>query len=105
MTIDAGLIPSVVVVPPSALLPSQEGGAAVMVVTPDSVAHQRAVKVGVRNEDKVQILEGVKPGERVVVAGGVGLQDGAKVRIQAPGEGGQKPESAEDKKAGESGEK
>jgi hypothetical protein len=47
----------------------------------------------------------VKAGERVVVAGGVGLQDGAKVRIQAPGAGGQKPEPAEGKKPGENGEK
>ncbi len=105
VTINAGSIPHAVVVPPPALLPSQEGGTAVMVVTPDSVAHQHTVKVGVRNEDKVQILEGVKPGERVVVAGGVGLQDSAKVKIQAPGEGGEKPEPGEEKKSGESAEK
>jgi multidrug efflux pump subunit AcrA (membrane-fusion protein) len=101
VTINAGALPNTVVVPPAALLPSQEGGTAVMVVTPDSVAHQHSVKVGVRNEDKVQILEGVKPGERVVVAGGVGLQDGAKVKIQATGEGGEKSEPAEEKKSGE----
>lgn len=110
VTINAGSIANAVVVPPAALLPSQEGGTAVMVVTPDSVAHQHAVKVGVRNDDKVQILEGVKAGERVVVAGGVGLQDGAKVKIQAPGAGGEKPapgeeKTGEEKKSGETGEK
>ena len=38
------------------------------------------VKVGVREEAKVQILEGVVPGDRVVTVGGLGLEDGAKVR-------------------------
>ena len=32
-------------------------------------------------------IEGVQPGERVVVVGGLGLEDGAKVRIVKPGEG------------------
>jgi len=99
VTINAGALPNAVVVPPTALLPSQEGGAAVMVVTPDLVAHQHSVKVGVRNDDKVQILDGVKPADRVVIAGGVGLQDGAKVKIQPAGENGEKAEPAEEKKS------
>jgi tetrahydrodipicolinate N-succinyltransferase len=44
----------------------------------------------------VQIVSGVKAGEQVVISGGVGLEDKAKVRIEKAGE---KPEGEE--KAGE----
>ena len=43
--------------------------------------------VGVREGEKAQIIKGVNPGERVVSEGGVGLSDGAKVKIEKPGEG------------------
>ena len=72
-----------IVVPPSAIVPSQDGSVSVMVAGPDSVAHERKVKIGVRAADKVQILEGVNPGEKVIVVGALGLQDKAKVRIEA----------------------
>jgi hypothetical protein len=31
-------------------------------------------------------LEGVQPGERVIISGGLGLDDDAKVRVLKPGE-------------------
>ena len=37
------------------------------------------VKLGVREGDKVQMLNGVRPGEEVVTVGGIGLDDKAKV--------------------------
>lgn len=85
VSIAADTVPNAIVVPAEALLPSDEGGSALMVVGADSVAHQRKVRVGVRTPEQVQILSGAKPGERVVVAGGVGLQDGAKVRLEKKG--------------------
>jgi multidrug efflux pump subunit AcrA (membrane-fusion protein) len=107
--IHAGTIPDAVVVPVPALLPSDEGGSAVYVVGADSVAHQRKAQVGVRNSEVAQLLSGAKPGEQVVVEGGVGLSDGAKVKVEKPGEGGGKdkddekpspaPEKAGEKKA------
>ena len=60
------------VVPLTAILPGEEGGTAVVVVSSDSVAHLRKVDVGIREGDKVQLLNGVKPGESVVVVGGLG---------------------------------
>ncbi|MBV9745488.1 MAG: efflux RND transporter periplasmic adaptor subunit, partial [Acidobacteriia bacterium] len=69
------------VVPSAAILPGEEGGTAVLTVTPDSVAHLRPVEVGVRYGDKVQIVNGVRPGEEVVIAGGLGVDDKAKVKI------------------------
>ena len=67
------------VVPASALLNSDEGGQKVMVVTNDTVAHERRVSVGVRQGDRVQILSGLQEGEQVVTSGGLGLDDKAKV--------------------------
>lgn len=69
------------VVPASAILPGEEGGTAVLTVSPDSVAHKRKVALGVRQGNQVQVLSGVNPGEEVVIVGGLGLDDNAKVKI------------------------
>ncbi len=88
--IHAGNVPDALVVPVEALLPADEGGSAVYVVGADSVAHQRKVTVGVRNSRKAQLLSGAQAGEKVVVEGGVGLSDGAKVKLESSGEDTQK---------------
>jgi HlyD family secretion protein len=86
VTINAGRVSDALTVPISALLASEEGGTAVMTVGSDMVAHEHKVEVGVRNAEKAQLLSGVKAGDPVVVEGGVGLTDGAKVRTPKPGE-------------------
>jgi HlyD family secretion protein len=85
-TIMAGVIPDAIVVPAAAVLPASDGGVSVMAVGTDNVAHEHKVEIGVRTPETAQILKGAQPGEHVVVEGGVGLQDGAKVRIGKPGE-------------------
>ena len=85
VSIVSATLPDAVVVPVAALLPSSEG-VAVVSVGADMVAHQKAVKTGVRDGDKVQIVDGVSAGERLVIVGGVGLEDGAKVKIEKPAE-------------------
>ncbi len=97
VAIVAETLQNAVVIPAAALLPSAEGGTSVMVVGNDSVAHEKKVEVGIRETDKIQIASGVSVGEQVVTVGGVGLQDGTKVKIEKPGE---KPaEKDDDKKA------
>ena len=86
VSIEAGDIPNAVIVPASALLPSDEGGDQVMVAMPDNTAQARKVEVGVRNGDNVQILSGVKPGENVITSGGLGLDDKAKIEIGKAGD-------------------
>ncbi len=103
VTIRAGTIPDALTVPVEALLPADEGGSALMVVGADSVAHQHKVQVGVRTTEKAQIVSGAKAGERVVVEGGTGLADGAKVKVEKPGDDkgekdAEKPAPTEDKK-------
>ena len=80
VTIMAETVRNAVVVPPAALLPSSEGGTAVITVGPDMVAHEHKVQVGIRTAEKAQILQGVEAGAQVVIAGGLGLADGAKVK-------------------------
>ncbi len=84
VAIIAETIQNTMVVPASALLNSDEGGEKVMVVTSDNLAHERKVSVGVRQGDRVQILGGLQEGDQVVTSGGLGLDDKAKVTIQAP---------------------
>ena len=75
-------IAAAVLVPQSAILSdSQSGETSVVVVGNDDVAHVRAVKVGLSESGKAQIVSGVKPGERVAVSGQYGLSDGAKVSV------------------------
>jgi multidrug efflux pump subunit AcrA (membrane-fusion protein) len=69
------------VVPEGAILPGEEGGTALLTVGSDSLAHRRPAKLGVREGNQVQILSGVRPGEEVIVAGGLGLDDKAKVKV------------------------
>lgn len=84
VAIIAETIQNTMVVPAAALLNSDEGGQKVMVVTKDSVAHERKVSVGVRQGDRVRILSGLQEGDQVITSGGLGLDDKAKVTIQAP---------------------
>ena len=67
------------VVPATGLLTAQDGSMSVMVAGADGRAHQKAVKVGIRQEDKVQIVEGLKDGDRVVGSGAYGLPDNSKI--------------------------
>jgi len=74
------LVKNATTVPSAAILPGEEGGTAVLVIDSDSVAHRHAVKIGIREGDKVQILNGARPGDEVVVVGGLGVDDRAKVK-------------------------
>jgi RND family efflux transporter MFP subunit len=59
------------------------------------VAHQRGIKVGSIVGDDYPVLEGIKPGEKVVISGSQKLVDGAPVAPapegQAPASGAQQP--------------
>jgi HlyD family secretion protein len=82
VSIEAETIPDAVVIPREAILPSQDGSVTVLVVGPDSRAHERRIVAGIQEADKLQVLKGLEPGDDVVVVGGLGLQDNAKVRIE-----------------------
>lgn len=77
------------VVPSSAVVleASNADEGTVMVVGDDNVAHEVKVKVGVKQGDKTQILEGLVGGETVVIEGNFGLPDGTKVEVATEKEG------------------
>jgi len=53
----------------------------VLIVGPDNHVHERAVTVGQRNGDRVQIKEGLKASEPVVEIGGAFLTEGDVVQV------------------------
>ncbi len=73
-------MPDAVLVPAPALQSSARG-TFVYVVKEDSTAELRPVKTGQRQGDMVVIAEGLKPGERVVVNGQLGVMPGGKVNV------------------------
>lgn len=84
-----------VAVPREAVRTSPDGGRVVTVVDAEDVAHDRKVVVGAEDASHIEILEGVKPGERVVTLAYRPARDGQKVstgeekpRRGGPGPGG-----------------
>jgi multidrug efflux pump subunit AcrA (membrane-fusion protein) len=91
------IIKNAMLVPVAAILPGETGGTAVLVIDSESTAHRRAVQLGVRQGDKVQVLTGVLPREDVVVVGGMGVDDKGKVKVvdaTAPDADDDQPEEA-----------
>jgi multidrug efflux pump subunit AcrA (membrane-fusion protein) len=66
-------------IPAAALLTAQDGTTSVMVAGSDNRAHQKDVKVGIRDQDRVQIVEGLQAGDRIVASGAYGLPDNSKI--------------------------
>lgn len=84
VTIAANSKDDAVVVPASAvtLETSNATEGTVMVVDDQNVAHETKVTIGIRTPDKVEIVQGLKGGETVVVEGNYALPDGTKVEPQ-----------------------
>ncbi|HTY84800.1 MAG TPA: efflux RND transporter periplasmic adaptor subunit [Silvibacterium sp.] len=81
-------IADAVQVPVGAILPADDGSTNVLLVGSDGVAHKRAVKVGMRTTESVQILSGVTKTDMVITEGGYGLDDGTKVKVGGKGDEG-----------------
>lgn len=72
-----------VTVPVEALVPEGDEYR-VFIVDAGGIAHARPVKVGARSEAKVEILEGLEAGERVVTTGAYGVTDSTRVGTPKP---------------------
>jgi membrane fusion protein, multidrug efflux system len=66
---------------PVAAIQRGASGTYVFIVNPDKTVSQRTVKLGIQDGDKVAILDGLKPGDTVVVDGADRLRDGSEVMI------------------------
>jgi HlyD family secretion protein len=91
LSVTAQNVDDAIQIPTAAILQQPEGGPAVMIAGSDSRAHLQAVEVGIENADQVQIISGLKRGERVVVNGAYGLPDNTRIKIESAPEAG-KPE-------------
>ena len=69
---------------PVASIQRGAGGTFVFIVNPDKTVNQRSVKLGIQDGDKVAILEGLKPGDTIVVDGADRLRDGSEIAIPDP---------------------
>jgi membrane fusion protein, multidrug efflux system len=68
----------VLIVPDSAIVLAGDSSV-VFVVGPDSIAHQRAVLRGVRDDGRTEVRGDLQAGDRVVTTGAFGLQSGMRV--------------------------
>jgi len=57
----------------------------VYTIDPGGTARRTAVRTGLRSAGRVEILEGLKPGQKVVTEGVVKLSEGMKVRLAGAG--------------------
>lgn len=87
----AQTVPDALVIPAAGLLTAQDGSTTVMVAGTDGRAHQTTVRVGIRQGEKVQIVEGLKVGDRVVGTGAYGLPDNARITAEKAVENPNKP--------------
>ena len=53
----------------------------VYTVGPDAVVKRTPVRTGLRQDGRIEILDGLRPGEKVITEGVVKLADGMKVRL------------------------
>lgn len=77
--IDTGLVQALVV--PAAAVVLRDGFTTVFTVDAKGLAHQVRIETGVRDSGQVEVRSGLKPGDRVVVAGAGFLADGDAVRV------------------------
>ena len=60
-------------------------GTFVYLVNADSTVSVRPVKLGVTDGDRVEVLSGLAPGDRIVIDGADKLRDGAKINVRSGG--------------------
>jgi HlyD family secretion protein len=107
LSLTAKTVKDALVVPAASVITAADGSSAVMVAGSDGKAHQKAVKLGIHQDEDVQILDGVTESDKVVSTGAYGLPDNTKITVEAPSEK-ESPKEGEKEPAGEkesSGEK
>jgi HlyD family secretion protein len=76
-------VPQALTVPTSALLTAQDGSKSVMVVGADGAAHSKPVTVGITDDGRAQITNGLTTADLVITSGNYALEDGTKVQVGA----------------------
>lgn len=83
VAIEIASVRGAVVVPVAAVQMNEGTDTGVaFVVDAKHTAHKKEVQVGVRQNDRIQIVSGIQPGDSVVTEGGYALPDGAEVTTE-----------------------
>ncbi len=73
------------VVPTAAVFKNSEGADYVLLAGSDEKAHQKTVRLGIRNSELSQIASGINSGDPVITTGGYAVPDGTQIKIEKPG--------------------
>ncbi len=103
LMITSANVPNALVVPALAVQTNPDGGNFVMLAGPDGKAHQTSVKVGIKQNQDVQITEGLKAGEQVITAGAYGLPDNTKIKVETAKPAAQEAANPTDSAGGKGG--
>jgi multidrug efflux system membrane fusion protein len=76
----ASILGDRILVPISAVFKEATGEQVAWVVGPDQTVSRRPVKIGEATGDRIEIVEGLQPGDRIAVAGVRFLREGMQVR-------------------------
>ena len=71
---------NLLLVPIAAVSKQDTGEQVVWILGPDQIVHRRPVKMGSPTGDRIEIVDGLQPGDHIVVAGAPFLREGMKVR-------------------------
>lgn len=74
-------IENAVKIPLAAVLSTDDGSKAVMVIDKDSKARRKKVQLGITNGLDVQVLDGIDDSDQVITGAAYGLDPGTKVKI------------------------
>ncbi len=80
----AKMVKEALVVPTPAIYKNSEGADYVLLAGSDEKAHQKTVRLGIRNSDLTQIASGINPGDPVITVGGYAVPDGTQIKIEKP---------------------
>ena len=80
--ITSDIIPNAILIPQSAVL-YKENRREVFVADSDDRAQPRVLKLGRTDGSQIQVLEGLTPGNRLIVTGGQYLNPGDRVRVNS----------------------
>jgi HlyD family secretion protein len=84
LSLTAQTVKDALVIPLNSVLTAPDGATTVLLAGSDGRAHQKAVKLGIRSGEDVQVLEGLSENDKVVSNGAYGLPDKTKIQIQTP---------------------
>jgi RND family efflux transporter MFP subunit len=89
--------PRALTIPAGSIYRGEDGAARVFVVQGDT-ANVAPVTLGLETPDRVEVLSGLNDGDTIILTGGYGLSDKAKVSVGAPPAEGAAPDKKDDKK-------